>query len=76
MSIPQAWQQTIASFALPEVVEPSQGQRTSEAGLLPTREFDQRVGLTQAFAGALDDPRDPRPQILLAPQRLARYDLR
>jgi hypothetical protein len=27
--------------------------------LLPIRPFDQRIGLTRAFAEALDDPRDP-----------------
>jgi len=27
--------------------------------LLPIRQFDKRIGLTQAFADALDDPRDP-----------------
>jgi len=27
--------------------------------LLPVRQFDQRIGLTQAFADALDDPRNP-----------------
>jgi hypothetical protein len=26
--------------------------------LLSARRFDQRIGLTQAFADALDDPRD------------------
>jgi hypothetical protein len=25
----------------------------------PLRQFDQRIGLTRAFADALDDPRDP-----------------
>src|SRR5207247_595136 len=39
--------------------EPSPGQRTSDAGLLPVRPSNQRIGLTQAFADALDDPRDP-----------------
>ena len=32
---------------------------TSDAGLLPMRQFDQRIGLTQRFADALRDPRDP-----------------
>jgi Transposase DDE domain group 1 len=59
MSIQPAWQQTFAFFTIPVVVEPSQGQLTSDAGLLPIREFDQRIGLTQAFADALDDPRYP-----------------
>src|SRR5262245_5837080 len=59
MSIQPAWQQTFACFSIPVVVEPSHGQLTSDAGLLPIRQFDQRLGLTQAFADALDDPRDP-----------------
>jgi hypothetical protein len=41
------------------VIEPSPGQLTSDAGLLPVRPFDQRIGLTRTFADALDDPRDP-----------------
>ncbi len=45
--------------ARPLVLEPSLGQLTSDAGLLPIRQFDKRIGLTQAFADALDDPRDP-----------------
>ncbi len=32
---------------------------TSDAGLLPLRQFDERIGLTQQFAAVLDDPRDP-----------------
>jgi hypothetical protein len=32
---------------------------TSDAGLLPLRQFDQRIGLTRQFAAVLDDPRHP-----------------
>ena len=32
---------------------------TSDAGLLPFRQLDEQLGLTRAFAAALDDPRDP-----------------
>jgi hypothetical protein len=39
------------------VIEPSPGQHSGDAGLLPIRPFDQRLGLTLAFA-ALDDLRD------------------
>ena len=59
MSIQPAWQQTLAFFDTPVVVEPSAGQLTSDAGLLPFRQLDEHLGLTQAFAAVLDDPRDP-----------------
>jgi hypothetical protein len=41
------------------VIEPSPGPLSSDAGLLPIRQFDQRIGLTQAFAAVFDDPRGP-----------------
>ena len=44
---------------LPIHIETSDAPLTSDAGLLPLRQFDQRIGLTQQFAQALDDPRDP-----------------
>src|SRR5262245_540697 len=59
MSRPAAWPSVLDFFGTPLVIEPSPGQLFSDAGLLPIRQFDQRVGLTRAFAGALDDPRDP-----------------
>jgi hypothetical protein len=46
-------------FGTPLVIEPSPGQLSSDAGLLPIHQFDERIGLTQAFAAALDDPRNP-----------------
>ena len=46
-------------FGRPIVVGPSHGQLSGDAGLLPIRQFDQYIGLTRAFAGALDYPRDP-----------------
>ena len=42
----------------PVVVEPSRAELTSDAGLLPIRQFDERIGLTEQFAAVLDDPRD------------------
>jgi len=57
--MPVAWPQILDFFGTPLVIEPSQGQLSSDAGLLPIRQFDQRIRLTQAFADALDDPRDP-----------------
>jgi ABC-type amino acid transport substrate-binding protein len=59
MSIHPAWQQTFDFFSRPVVIAPSQATLTSDAGLLPFRAFDDQIGLTQAFAEALDDPRDP-----------------
>src|SRR5262249_25208242 len=59
MSVPAAWQQVLDFFGTPLVIEPSAGQLSGDAGLLPVRQFDQRIGLTRAFAAALDDPRDP-----------------
>lgn len=60
MSIQTAWQ-AILDFGdeFRIVVEPSQAQLTSDAGLLPLRQFDQQIGLTKQFAQALHDPRDP-----------------
>jgi hypothetical protein len=60
MSIQTAWQ-GLFDF-LPErpiVVEPSDAPLTSDAGLLPIRQFDEQLAFTQQFASAIDDPRDP-----------------
>jgi Transposase DDE domain group 1 len=59
MSIQPDWQETLDFFGTPIVVEPSQGQLSSDAGLLPIRQLDQRLRLTDAFAAVLNDPRDP-----------------
>jgi hypothetical protein len=44
---------------LPIQIEVSDAPLTSDAGLLPLRQFDERIGLTKQFAAVLDDPRDP-----------------
>lgn len=60
MFIQSAWQATFDFWGkLPIVVEPSKAQLSSDAGLLPIRQFDERIDLTRQFAEALDDPRDP-----------------
>jgi hypothetical protein len=42
----------------PVVVEPSADQVSSDAGLLPFRQLDERLGLTRQFAEALSDRRN------------------
>ena len=59
MSVPPTWPQVLDFFGTLIVIEPSPGQLSSDAGLLPVRQFDERIGLTRTFAEALDDPRDP-----------------
>ena len=60
MSIQTVWQETLAFFGSPVVLEPSAGQLSSDAGLLPFRQLDESLGLTAAFAAVLHDPRDPQ----------------
>jgi hypothetical protein len=56
----RGWQHTFQFLSKkPIVVEPVEAQLTSDAGLLPIRQFDETIGLTQGFANALDDPRHP-----------------
>jgi hypothetical protein len=60
VSIQAAWQKVFSFFGeKPIVVEPSAGQLTSDAGLLPIRQLDEKLGLTLQFAGALRDRRHP-----------------
>jgi hypothetical protein len=59
MSLAGVWPQVLDFFGRPLAIEPSPGQLSGDAGLLSLRQFDQRIGLTRAFADALDDPRDP-----------------
>jgi hypothetical protein len=49
----------LAFSGTPLVIEPSLGQLSGDAGLLPIRPFDPYIGLIEAFAESLDDPRDP-----------------
>ena len=59
MSLPGVWPRVLDFFGTPLVIEPSAGQLSSDAGLLPVRQFDEHTECTRAFADALDDPRDP-----------------
>jgi hypothetical protein len=47
------------TFCHPACPRTVAGQLSSDTGLLPVRQFDERIGLTRAFADALDDPRAP-----------------
>jgi hypothetical protein len=58
MILPSAWPQVLDFIGTPLVIEPSPAELSSDAGLLPLRQFDQRIGLTRAFTNALDDSRD------------------
>ncbi len=51
---------------LPVVVQPSEGQLSPDAGLLPLRQFDQRWKYTQRMADCLHDPKPARGQSLLS----------
>ena len=58
MSSQGAWQQTFDFFGhRPIVVEPVDTHLSTDAGLLPIRQFDESIGLTEQFAGALLDRR-------------------
>ncbi len=46
MSVAPVWQHRLAFFGTPLVIEPSPGQLSGDAGLLPIRPFDQRMGLS------------------------------
>jgi hypothetical protein len=60
MIIHSVWQECFDFFSeKPIVVEPGDARLTSDAGLLPIRQFDERIGLTQQFAAALEDVRYP-----------------
>jgi hypothetical protein len=54
MIIPPAGRPVLGRPGTPLVVEPSPSQFRSDAGLLPIRQLDGKIGLTQAFADARD----------------------
>ena len=58
MIIHSVWQKSFGFLGKrPIVIEPVDAQMTSDAGLLPIRQFDESIGLTEQFAAALSDPR-------------------
>jgi len=44
---------------LPIVVEPMATLMSSDAGILPIRQFDDQIAFTERFVAGLHDPRDP-----------------
>lgn len=60
MVLQSAWKETFRFLgSKPVVVEAKDCHLSSDAGLLPIREFDEAIGLTQQFAEALYDRRVP-----------------
>ncbi len=58
METRDVWQETFDFFAQkPIVVEPVDAHLSTDAGLLPIRQLDEVLGLTEQFAVALIDPR-------------------
>jgi len=55
--IQSAWQNSFDFFGKSVVVEPSEAQLSSDAGLLPIRQFDEAIGFSRQFAEALTDLR-------------------
>jgi hypothetical protein len=55
--IQSVWQKSFDFSRKPVVVAPSKAQLSSDAGLLPIRQFDAAIGMTDQFAAALTDPR-------------------
>jgi len=55
--VQSVWQKSFDFFQKPVVVEPSEARISSDAGLLPIRQFDEAIGLTDQFAAALTDLR-------------------
>jgi hypothetical protein len=58
----------------PVQIEISSAPLTSDAGLLPIREFDEQIRLTEQFAAAIKDKRDPtftqQPVLTMVRQRI------
>ncbi len=57
MIIQSAWQKSFSFLRKTVVVQPSEAEISSDAGLLPIRQFDAAIGLTDQFSAALTDVR-------------------
>jgi hypothetical protein len=44
--------------SLPIIVEPQAAPMSSDAGMIPIRQFDDHIGFTEGFISCLNDPRD------------------
>ena len=59
------WQKALDFYSdRPIVVEPSAAKLTSDAGLLPLRQFDQKIGLLQCLSDAIEPCDDRQPERL------------
>jgi hypothetical protein len=63
MSVPPPWPQVLDFFAIPLVIEPSPGQLSSDAGLLPRWQPLDDAGAARLFAqvNAYNDAINARP---------------
>ena len=57
MIVQSVWQKSFTFSGKPIVACPSEAELTCDAGLLPIRQFDEAIGLTERFAAALTDLR-------------------
>jgi len=60
---------------IPVVVQQHHGQISSDAGLLPLREFDAKLNYTQRMADCLEDPKPNREHSLLSMLRQRFYGI-
>lgn len=60
MSLQAVWQLSFDFPGLPPVIlEPAEELFTGDAGLLPLRQLDERLGLSTGFAAQLQDRQPP-----------------
>ena len=59
MSLQSVWQQCCSFFGKDVAVAPVEAQLSSDAGLIPFRELDERLRFTKRLAAALSDAQPP-----------------